>query len=75
MDLDERRALVEIDRAEITWLDKLHDTLARALEFPDFYGKNWNAFWDAITSLIPMPRHLRFVAGAISVQIGRTMRS
>ena len=36
----------------------LHTSLAMALKFPDFYGKNWDAFWDAITGLVAMPHCL-----------------
>ncbi|WP_405554065.1 barstar family protein [Streptomyces sp. NBC_01171] len=33
----------------------LHLLLQRELGFPDFYGKNWGAFWDAITGLVWIP--------------------
>lgn len=36
----------------------LHGLLQRALGFPDWYGANWNAFWDAITGLVEMPETL-----------------
>lgn len=29
-----------------------------ALDFPSWYGCNWNAFWDAITGLVEMPETL-----------------
>ena len=31
--------------------DELHQRLAQALSFPDYYGQNWDAFWDCITEL------------------------
>jgi len=40
--------------------DELHDALARALGFPEWYGRNWDAFWDASTGLVAMPQKLRF---------------
>ncbi|SFM37243.1 barstar family protein [Marinobacter zhejiangensis] len=42
----------------------LHEALANSLGFPDFYGKNWAAFWDSITALVDMPRELEFVGTA-----------
>jgi ribonuclease inhibitor len=38
----------------------LHEMLAVALRFPDYYGKNWDAFWDCITDpdQSDMPRRL-----------------
>ncbi|WFO14848.1 barstar family protein [Cellulophaga baltica 4] len=38
----------------------LHKTLSEKLNFPDFYGHNWDAFWDNITGLIEMPKSLVF---------------
>lgn len=35
--------------------------LMEKLEFPDFYGKNWDAFWDTITGLVEMPDELIFL--------------
>lgn len=37
----------------------LHEIFMEHLDFPDFYGKNWDAFWDAITGLVEMPKELR----------------
>jgi ribonuclease inhibitor len=55
---DERRAVVRVDVADVKSIAELHERLAAALGFPDFYGKNWDAFWDAITGLVDMPRRL-----------------
>lgn len=30
------------------------------LEFPEFYGKNWDAFWDVITGSIELPERIEF---------------
>lgn len=35
--------------------------LKKELEFPDFYGMNWDAFWDAITGLVELPEKLIIV--------------
>lgn len=53
-----RRPLVEMDVSRVASIGDLHQQLARALGFPKFYGNNWDAFWDAITSLVNMPQHL-----------------
>ena len=31
--------------------DEAHAEIARALEFPDYYGKNLDALWDMLTSM------------------------
>lgn len=59
--MDDRREIVEIDLSVATTPRDLHLLLARSLGFPDWYGCNWDAFWDAITGLVAMPRRLRLI--------------
>jgi ribonuclease inhibitor len=54
----ERRSIVKVDVSDVGSIGELHERLAETLEFPHFYGRNWDAFWDAITGLVEMPRHL-----------------
>jgi RNAse (barnase) inhibitor barstar len=35
--------------------EALHEIFKQKLEFPDFYGANWDAFWDCINGLVEMP--------------------
>ena len=42
---------VTIQLEGVSSKEELHERLARALEFPDYYGRNWDAFWDCITEL------------------------
>jgi ribonuclease inhibitor len=53
-----RADLVEVDLSAAMSSRQIHELLYEALNFPGFYGHNWNAFWDAITGLVPMPRRL-----------------
>jgi ribonuclease inhibitor len=55
-----RVEIIEINLSGVVTAKDLHRVLLRALDFPDFYGQNWDAFWDAITGLVEMPRVLRF---------------
>lgn len=54
-----RLAVVEIDLSEVASASELHRALKDALGFPGWYGGNWDAFWDAISGLVPMPIQLR----------------
>ncbi|WP_257572793.1 barstar family protein [Janthinobacterium sp. UMAB-56] len=47
-----------IDLSEINSPRQLHAALAAALDFPSFYGMNWDALWDVITGLVEMPQQL-----------------
>ncbi|MDH6543671.1 CPCC family cysteine-rich protein [Streptomyces sp. SPB4] len=55
---------VVIDVGSVRSERDLHEVLKRELGFPSFYGMNWDAFWDAATGLVEMPRRLRFVRWA-----------
>lgn len=50
--------LKTIDLGLIVNNKNLHETFADRLQFPDFYGNNWDSFWDAITGLVEMPKTL-----------------
>ncbi|MBB4868110.1 RNAse (barnase) inhibitor barstar [Pseudomonas nitritireducens] len=53
-----RLQIVTIDLDGVHDKEELHGRLAQALKFPDWYGRNWDAFWDAITGLVDMPEVL-----------------
>jgi RNAse (barnase) inhibitor barstar len=47
-----------IDLSNIQSPQELHLKFKTELGFPDFYGMNWDAFWDAITGLVEMPEEV-----------------
>lgn len=47
-----------IDLGQIDSVQELHLKLKTELGFPDFYGMNWDAFWDAITGLSELPEEV-----------------
>jgi ribonuclease inhibitor len=53
-----RPVMVDVDFTGCTSERSVHMRFAKALGFPEFYGCNWSAFWDAITGLAPMPERL-----------------
>ena len=42
-----------IDVSAVEGRDTLHDLIARVLNFPDYYGKNWDAFDECIRDFPP----------------------
>jgi ribonuclease inhibitor len=52
---------IEIDVGEIQTTRALHILLRERLDFPEFYGHNWGAFWDAITGLVEIPTRIKFL--------------
>jgi ribonuclease inhibitor len=56
-----RRNHVEIDLRSVTSVRQLHSLLGEKLDFPEWHGHNWDAFWDAITGLVEMPEKLTLI--------------
>ncbi len=46
---------IEINVTPINTPKELQAIIKSRLNMPDFYGMNWDAYWDGITGLIPMP--------------------
>ncbi len=42
---------ITIDCLEISDKEELHNTLAKELKFPDWYGENLDALYDCLTSI------------------------
>ncbi|MEK5500763.1 barstar family protein [Bacillus sp. FSL M8-0168] len=57
---EERKEKITLDVSTIKDSTELHNMLKEKLEFPDFYGMNWDAFWDAITGLVELPKTIIF---------------
>ena len=47
-----------IDLGNIDSVQELHLKFKTALNFPDHYGMNWDAFWDALISSEELPEEL-----------------
>lgn len=41
---------IELDLTGCTSLLEVHERIRIAFEFPEWYGKNWSAFWDLLWS-------------------------
>lgn len=52
-----------VDLKEVNSKEELHSLLSSKLGFPDWYGNNWDAFWDLITDteIVAMPNKLKLV--------------
>ena len=53
-----RPTLVELDLRGVASATDLHTLLKERLSLPDYYGRNWDAFWDVITDEWPLPQQL-----------------
>jgi len=53
---------------KILSIQDFHQALAKYPKMPDFYGKNLDALWDAITGLIERPFSIKWKQSEISRQ-------
>lgn len=44
-----------LEGRSMTTRDDLHDALSKALDFPNYYGRNLDALWDCLTGWIDVP--------------------
>lgn len=58
---EQRQVLAVLDLSSVATPEELQVLLRDALGFPGWYGRNWNAFWDAITALVEVPRQLQLI--------------
>ncbi|MBQ2934122.1 MAG: barstar family protein [Clostridia bacterium] len=42
--------IIELDLTGCKYLYDLHERIRIAFDFPEWYGKNWSAFWDLLWS-------------------------
>ena len=50
-----------IDFTEVQYYIEMHLIIKKALDFPDYYGCNWDAFWDCLTDMYGDPIHIEIV--------------
>lgn len=41
---------IELDLTGCQYLTEIHERIRIAFDFPEYYGKNWSAFWDFLWS-------------------------
>lgn len=61
LDHPQKPAEVEIDLSGVASEREVHEAFASSLHFPDFYGHNWDAFWDILCGFDLFPRRLTLV--------------
>lgn len=41
---------IELDLTGCKYLGEIHERIRKAFDFPEWYGANWDAFWDLLRS-------------------------
>ena len=46
----EEKKIITLDLTGCTSLGEWHQRIRKAFDFPEWYGENWDAFWDLLRS-------------------------
>ncbi len=46
----ENEKIITLDLTDCKYLGELHERIRVAFDFPEWYGANWDAFWDFLRS-------------------------
>lgn len=44
------KKIITLDLTDCKYLGEIHERIRVAFDFPEWYGANWNAFWDLLWS-------------------------
>ena len=55
------RKVYTIDFTNVAHYLEIHFTIRQALDFPGYYGCNWDAFWDCLTNMVGHPIHIEII--------------
>ena len=47
--------LYTLDFRKVQYYSEVHTIIKESLDFPDYYGRNWDAFWDCLTDMVGRP--------------------
>ena len=50
-----------IDFTNVKSYLEMHFVIQKALDWPDYYGCNWDAFWDCLTNMVGRPIHIEII--------------
>ena len=57
------KELYTLDFSKVNYINEVHQIIKDELDFPDYYGMNWSAFWDCLTDMVGDPIHIEIVIG------------
>ena len=50
-----------IDFTKVNHYLEMHAVIMYSLDFPDYYGCNWDAFWDCLSDMYGDPIHIKII--------------
>ena len=50
-----------VDFSKVNYYLEMHAVIEKSLDFPDYYGCNWDAFWDCLSDMRGDPVHIEII--------------
>ena len=50
-----------IDFTNVNYYLEMHAVIMYSLDFPDYYGCNWDAFWDCLNDMYGDPTYIKII--------------
>ena len=50
-----------VDFTTVNYYIDVHTVIKESLDFPDYYGCNWDAFWDCLTDMYGEKMHIKII--------------
>jgi len=50
-----------VDFTNVEYYLEMHAVIEKSLDFPDYYGCNWDAFWDCLSDMRGDPVHIEII--------------
>ena len=57
----QHKDIYTIDFTNVNHYLEMHDVIRKSLDFPDYYGCNWSAFWDCLTEMYGDSIHIEII--------------
>ena len=57
--MKEKASKYIIDFENVSYYKELYETIRDSLEFPAYYGRNWDALWDCLYEIAGEPIHIQ----------------
>lgn len=64
-----KEKLVTLDLTGCKYLGEIHQRIKDAFDFPDFYGENWDAFWDLLRTECDADKVIILGEGTVSKEL------
>ena len=64
-----KQKVVTLDLSGCQSLGEIHQRIKKAFDFPDFYGENWDAFWDLLRNECDMDKVVVLGEEAVSEEL------